>query len=195
MNRKLLSCLLLTFGLLVFLFLPRAASANDVTWNLSDVTFTDGGTATGSFVYNADTNTVSSIDIITTFGAAFGGADYTAVDPGYAPFSSGMSDFVVVPNAPLTDFTGTPALDLIFTSLLTDAGGTVSLDPGTSELTCDATCGSEGPAFYRSISAGEVTTLLVSTPEPSAILLLGLGLIGLCIVAKRKAFRDRRVAA
>lgn len=186
MARKLISFLFLTFALLLFLSVPRTASADDITWTLSGVTLSDGGTATGSFVYNADTNTISSVDIVTSSGTAFGGATYLAVDPDYTPFAPGMSDIVFVTTAtpPNSDFTGMPALDLIFLNPLTDGGGTVNLELDSAELTCDASCTSEGPYFYRSLASGEVTTL-VSTPEPSSVLLLGLGLFGLCILANR----------
>ena len=35
----------------------QIASANPILWSLAGVTFDDGGTAYGSFVYDADTNT------------------------------------------------------------------------------------------------------------------------------------------
>lgn len=161
MNRKIFSCLVLASGLFVLLCVPRIASADDVTWDLSGVTFTDGGTATGSFVYNADTNTLSSINIVTSSGTAFGGADYTATDPGgYGPFSNELL-FVTSGSG---DLTGTPALDLIFDSNLTDSGGTVGLSLLSGELTCgDAGCDTGGDVFYRAISGGDVTAA-VSTP-------------------------------
>ena len=84
------------------LCLPSIASADGVTWDLSGVTFSDGGTASGSFVYDAVTNTVSDVDITATARTAFGGARYTSVDPGYGPFS----DQIVV----VTDLTCPPFL-------------------------------------------------------------------------------------
>ena len=48
------------------------AAAKPVTWYLQGVTFLDGGTGSGSFVYDADTNlpfgTYSNISITTTAG-------------------------------------------------------------------------------------------------------------------------------
>jgi hypothetical protein len=51
------------------------AGAMPVTWDLEDVVFQNGETATGSFVYDADTNTFSNIDIVTpnaTYGVPTG---------------------------------------------------------------------------------------------------------------------------
>jgi PEP-CTERM motif len=189
MNRKLFSCLILALGLVVLLSMPGIASADDVTWSLSGVTFFDGGTATGSFVYNADTNTVSSVDIATTAGLAFGGADYTAVDPGFGPFPD---EIVFVTSGSLADYTDTPALDLIFDpGLLTDAGGTIGLNLLSEEAPCgNAECSFGGEPF-REVAAGDVTTGAVSTPEPSTLLLLGAGLLGLFFVAKRKGLHAK----
>ena len=126
MNRKRVRFLGLAgaLGLLLLLGLPSIASADGVTWDLSGVTFDDGGTASGSFVYDADTNTVNDIDIVTTAGTAFGGATYTGSDPAFGPFPDQL---VVVTDASLADFTGTPVLNLLFLDSLTDAGGTVDL--------------------------------------------------------------------
>jgi hypothetical protein len=152
--------------------------ADGVTWDLSGVTFSDGGTASGSFVYDAVTNTVSDVDITTTAGTAFGGATYTSVDPGYGPFSD---QIVVVTDPSLLDFTSPPVLDLPFTGDLTNLGGTLGLID-VIESTCgDTGCTSPG-IDYRGITAGEV----VSTPEPSSLALLGVGLVGLVGAVKRK---------
>src|ERR1700736_6020723 len=45
-----------------------AAKANPVTWTLSGVTFTDGGIANGSFVYDAASNTISAWSITVVGG-------------------------------------------------------------------------------------------------------------------------------
>src|SRR5579885_3048511 len=100
-----------------------SASAATILWTLQGVTFGDGGKASGSFDYNADTNTFSSIDIVTTPGSSFPGATYLAIDPGKA---SSATSLAVVPNAGLADLTGTAVLDLFFSSALTNAGGTIS---------------------------------------------------------------------
>ncbi len=81
MNRITFRSLLAVPALLVLLCVPSVASADGITWSLSGVTFDDGGTASGSFVYDAVTNTVSAVNIVTTAGTTFGGTTYTALGP------------------------------------------------------------------------------------------------------------------
>lgn len=179
MSRMTFRALIAVPVLLVLLLIPSIASADGITWNLTGVTFADGGTASGSFVYDAVTNTVSSIDIVTTVGTVFGGTTYTALNPGFLPLPD---DIVVVPNSSLSNFTGTFVLDLSLAAPLTNAGGIVSMAGLGGEFTCaDAGCTAPNLDTYRLMTAGEV----VATPEPSALLLLGAGLGVLLIAAKR----------
>jgi hypothetical protein len=65
-----------------------------VTRNLSGVTFGEGGTASGSFVFDSSTNTYSSINITTTSGSTLTGTTYNGLS-GYIRaaefFSSDLS--------------------------------------------------------------------------------------------------------
>jgi sugar lactone lactonase YvrE len=121
------------------------------TWTLSGVTFAGGGTASGSFAYDATSNTFSSINITVT-GAAFGDATYTALDPG---FPSTSTELVAVPSI-LADFTNTPVLALDFTSPLTNSGGTVALGTSHGIQVCStATCSVS--TIVSSVATGQVT--------------------------------------
>jgi hypothetical protein len=154
---------------------------------LSGVTFDDGGTASGSFVYDAATNTVSSIDVLTTAGTTFGANKYLGQDPGFSPLPPPFNDIVLVPNSSLSDFTGTMLLDLELATSLTNSVGTINLASMAFEGVCaDAGCTFAADTPFRMITGGEITSPVVATPEPSGFLLLGMGFVCLLGAVKVK---------
>jgi len=174
------------FAVLMLATVP-AASADDVTWTLTGLTFVGGGTATGSFTYDATTDTVTSIDIVTTGGPS-GTVTYTALDPGYGPYAF---DMAFVPAPSLSDYVGQPALELQFQDStgglesLTNAGGVVIVD--VNEFVCTNAVCSTADEVRGTLDGG--TVVGVPTPEPSALSLLAIGLLGLLAVAGRKILR------
>ena len=164
------------------------ALAAPVLWTLQDVTFADGATASGSFIFDSElpTNTpaYSSINITVTGGTVFADTTYT----GYNATSIGSSIYA--------SFTvggdisqGALALDLIFASALTDAGGIVAIlvpqfysSQGVCMTTNGLLClGALGPT--NPIVSGFVTTEAV--PLPAAAWLMAGGFAGLAAVRKR----------
>jgi len=183
-------CARILLGLFAALCVAFSAQAVPVQWTLHNVTFTDGGTASGSFVYDAATNTYSSVSITTTPGTLVTpGATYHNVCTGVctgAPSSSDGSLFLAV--APGSDLTGTRGLFLSFAAPLTDAAGGHDLRRG-QEATCnDATCSSpEVPARSATggMVEGKVIAAAVSIPTLGewglltlVLLVLGVGLHG-----------------
>jgi hypothetical protein len=154
-----------TIMALIFLVLVSGASqAASLTWTLEGVTFDDGGTAVGSFNYDADTGIFSNIEI-DTFGS---------VEASYGTLFH--TDHLVVQFiGVLTDTTITSTLLLALSSTLTNAGGTVDLD-AVIELP------SMPPA--RSGSVGYLSAPVV--PIPATVWLFGSGLLGLIGVAWRR---------
>jgi hypothetical protein len=174
MNHLVFRGLITAFLLVVLLCMPSIASADGITWTLSDVTFDDGGVASGSFVYDALTNTYSSIDMTTTSGSAFAGTTYNALSGLFGSTSTGM---LLGASGDLTD---TDVLLLLFSAPLTDSGGTVVLF-SVLEGTCDNTDCSVS-TLDRSTSGGELVGT-VTTPEPSTLSLLAVALVALMAVA------------
>jgi hypothetical protein len=137
------------------------ANAAPVTWTFQNVTFGNNSTATltGSFTFDADTNTYSNINITIVAGAMGAGVQagtYQFLDPSAI---SDSSTLVATVNSNFLD--GEPVLFFHFTTPLTDVGGTVSLDTATSET---ATCSG---ALCPSLKAGPTVSItggLVSAP-------------------------------
>jgi len=155
-GRRMLTPSRLFVCLLPFLTIFGAQAA-PVQYTLSGVTFSDTATASGSFQYDAATNTYSNVNITTT-GATRAGETYNSVSSGFAGDSGGVL-LVTTPGSQA----GLPGLSLLFSPVLPGTAGTASLtgqEANCSDSGCEAPSGT-----IRSIAAGSVTaTLGASVP-------------------------------
>jgi hypothetical protein len=168
----------------VFLLLTSAlvaapfSFASTVTWNLSNVTFSDAATASGSFDLDAGTNAVSNWSISVTAGVL---SAFT-----YTPSNSSAGSYFQVAgyeNELLFMMNGTTRqLRLTPLSTLTNAGGTVPINLNTfGNGSGSVECFNCAP--YRTVASG---TLMTGTPEPAAISLLGLGVAVVGFAARKR---------
>src|SRR5260370_31013677 len=174
MNRLTFRSLITASVLFVLFCVPSIASADGITWTLSGVTFDDGGTVlSGSFVYDALTNTYTpgDITVTTTAGTLLTGATYTS------PSSCcGSSDTGLTLGPNVSDFSNTPLFFLLFSAPLTNAGRTIPLSFGFADTNFDSAedfcTNSDCSAFsMRLVTGGEVVGS-TAVPEPSSISLL-----------------------
>ena len=163
-------------ALLGLVALSASASAAPKTWTLTGVTFSDGGTASGSLVYDADTNTYSGINVTTSAGSVLvTGGTFHFFSSGFAPGAGGV--LVNVSNA--ADLTGTRAFAIFFNPPLTDVLTSTAVTG--QEASCNnATCsGPTGPS--RLVTAGSAAAAALSavpTLSGPMLALLGLALLG-----------------
>jgi hypothetical protein len=122
--------------------------AEPLTWYLQDVRFSDGGSASGSFDYDPESNTYSNVAVTTTAGSGIAGASY-----GY-----GMLIAEFTPSATSVNFTVSAQaavqnheLMLAFDSPLTAAGGSVAIATGAS-VSKEGLCAEAPPAADKSLS-------------------------------------------
>jgi len=100
--------------------LVATASGYPIAYSLVGVQFNDGGTASGSFIFDPDTGLYSNVNITTTDGSARSGATYTYVCgqdvascTGVAPNSTELLNLTTTD----ADQTGKPGLALFFTGV------------------------------------------------------------------------------
>lgn len=176
--RKLLTCLCL--GCCV-------ALADPVQWNLSNVTFDDGGAASGFFIVNIDTNPspdFSYWNVSTTAGSQLGAFDYNIYNSKVRRYFNLDNAIEFVSDATFPSVPNGPdehrVLILGFSGPLSDAGGMLTLNAnqpfsGTSDgsgecLECDP---------FRTVTGGSIDggPVTFTTPEPSTVALLPVGLL------------------
>lgn len=154
-------------GLAVFAFfvVVCTAKASTTTWvfenaQLYNFDFSEGGTITGSFDYNADTGTSSNVDVVNSFSGNY----VTVTQISSTTYQLGGGN-------------GIP-LDMIFSTdnALTDAGGTLTFTGGWDNNFSLET--------FNGTLVG--TPDVAPTPEPSSFALLGTGLVGLGGVLRRR---------
>lgn len=145
-------------GLVAFHFSATARAA-DIAWLLDGVTFTDGGTASGYFVYHADTGAVADFALSTSGGNTSNFVPYT-----YSPDDANASRPTIDGNSIKTiEFTSTDdsigappsyrQLRITPVADLTDTGGTVAIEiAGSLSVEC-YNCGR-----FRDIASGNLVS-------------------------------------
>lgn len=147
---------------------PGRAYAAPVLWTLPTMTFGPGDTLAGSFIYDADTNTYSSVAFTKTgaFAASYDTGDLSLGTP---------QELKLITNFGAADLSDERFLFLFFfSSTLTNAGGSVLTpvkygDCNNPDCTVGLFDGSSGPITG--------TPVPVPVPEPTAMMLLGMGLV------------------
>ena len=153
----------------VLLLAAGQASAN-IVYTFSGVTFSDGGTLTGTFTTDDTFHMLLDYDI-TTSGAPGIGFTYTPATT--ISTSTSLPAIIVVETASLDNI-----LEVTFDGGLTATGATIKI--GTFDSF------EQGPDARRDIVAGSATTTPVSVPEPSTLLLLAIGALGVLSSVQRR---------
>jgi PEP-CTERM motif len=158
--------LLAAFGM-VLLLAAGQASAN-IIFTFSGVTFSDGGTLSGTFTTNDAVNSLVDFDLLTSGGAAVG-FHYT---PGTANSLSSLPFVLVVEPASLDHI-----LQVTFAGGLTPLGAAITIGTFDSfeQIGTD----------HRDITAGSAAPA-PTVPEPGTLLLLGAGMIVIGMAALRR---------
>lgn len=167
-------CTLLVVSCL--LLLPASLFAGTVTWYLNS-SFNDGGSASGSFGWDADTSIMSTWDIVTTPGAVNNGTGGPL--PGFTYDGITSTGNISLVSGFFFQVVATPSLDPFFrfstSSSLTDAGGTFALRAGGNDYESRPS-GSQ----VRFVVSGSLTT----APEPQSLPLAVVGGLSLWILCR-----------
>ncbi|MFN7923054.1 MAG: PEP-CTERM sorting domain-containing protein [Bryobacteraceae bacterium] len=166
--------------LLAAVFLGGSLAASPLTWHVTGA-FDDGGTLSGSFVYDAITTNISSWNIQATGGntATFPNITY-ATNASVLPFNG--SQFAV-----FFDPASTRRLILQMTAPLPDAGGTIPLISFIDNTNFSGECFNCTPTRFL-VDGGSLSAIRIdrvsSTPEPGSLAMLGAG--GLVLFSRKR---------
>lgn len=175
----------LTLALVLLSLGPLSSAALPLTWSLDNVAFTDGGIATGSFTFDADTNSLIDWNISVSGGdetifPAFSYTPATIPDTGIFDTGLGLSLQLFVDSNALGGTPESRALVLSTLAALTDAGGIVALEALGRPEWESRECYNCNP--YRLVATGSIRS---AVPEPSSLGILATGLILLSVMSRR----------
>lgn len=158
--------------MLSMLGLGSFAQADPVTWTLSNVVFSNDGptdvTASGSFKYDADTNTFSDINISTTQGVFTDATVYTraCIDPA-CPVVSSQSELLLISSAFTGDMTGLQVMRIVLMAPMTNSGGALDIED-VYHLRCPLLCYFSGSGTrFADPGATIIGTSVAVPPAPT----------------------------
>ena len=134
--KKLFASVALALG--VFGLAPTALAV-PIEWTLADVTFDDGGTASGSFVHEADTGVYSNVRIVTTAGSKGKAATIQAWCTTAACLRNPL-ETIFTSAVDQRDLTNAPYFNLELLTVLPNAPTTLNIENVASATCSDATC-------------------------------------------------------
>jgi hypothetical protein len=195
-------------GLGTLMLLAAAACASPILWTLNGVTLTDGGTVSGTFIFNPDAGipcgsvspcgTYSNVNIVTTNGSSRTGVTYAFICGQSVVNCTGVSPSsteVLFLTSNVANQAGAPALAFFFTGIsglppqgLTDSGGIIDVSNSSGnvgtvqEANCAVAVCTSPASPARFSTAGTVS----ATPEPTTWWLLTAGL-GLAAILRLRA--------
>lgn len=158
------------------------ALAAPVVWTITGANLASGKLITGSFTYDADTNTYSNINISTTGGVG----PFTLIYPSPGPSATG-GYFIQSPASP-----GQNGI-VMFSAAKTNAGGTLTITTGASQgglFTCTGVCTSGSFTVGEHFTSGTIVGVpaaAVPTLSQWAMILTGLLLAGFARIQIRQS--------
>lgn len=188
MKKTFLACTVIAFG-----FLATTAGAAPIQWTVSETTLDDGGTVSGSFVYDADSNVYSNIRLRTTAGTVGAAADFrTQCTTAYC--LAALPQLLFIASSNQADLTNVALLDIEPSAPLTNTAGTVDLEFGMSFLCSNAACSGIGSGLRVAFSGKLIGTPYIAPTAPTPVptnSAWGLALLTLLVAAAAGTYRRR----
>ena len=156
--------------------MPRAHAFPDII-TLHDVTFSDGGTASGDIVLNVSGFLNTPTSIVTTAGSVLAGATYDLS----GPFTKTATTVYLTIPIPLAPHDYEEGLNFVFAHPL----GSVEFDPIVAGVSCEYTLYACSGSGFR-----DVVTGFADIAEPGSMAALGGAVLGLGAVRRRFSRRS-----